>query len=278
MHNKSKYVMESLYEISNRPLNDEVLYSEIPISKIKFEDINTHIKNDIDFARYMNISEINSNGYRCEEFKKNHNKKHIVFTGCSYTFGDGALYNESWAKLTYDLINKKEQCSGYFNLGIPGSSIFTQITDLFKYFKTYGNPDVVFLNIPDFQRMFVFNKILNNIQDGRYNQESLPILRLLGYQYYLVLDQYCKQNNIKLFSFSWTYFGGRGFESFVNIINSFDTFYTHTLKQITEYVYMYKKKYPNDKFAEIGRDNAHWGNAYHNFWSYFIYNKYKENL
>ena len=60
--------------------------------------------------------------YRCDLFKKDHHKKHIVFMGDSYTAGDGLEIRDTWAYKVYDKIKRNEDVSGYFNIAFSGAS------------------------------------------------------------------------------------------------------------------------------------------------------------
>ena len=253
-------------------LNDKILYDSFPISKILFNTfILKKIKNN---NKEIKLNEINSSGYRSDEFIKTHNGHHLLFSGCSYTWGSGMLIDEVWSKRVYDMISKDKVCSGYFNLGVPGSSILNQITDIFKYCKTYGNPDVIFLNIPNMYRFYTFDLNNNSVYDGVYEEKSLDILELLNFQYYLMLDQYCKSKNIKLFCISWSIVGESKTDKFSKNIQKFSSFYRMNVLDIANSVLLYKKNNKNDLYAELSRDNVHLGNAYHEYWAKFIYGRY----
>jgi len=266
------YKMQCVRKNSPVVLNDEILYNSIPMSKTLFDkSFLEKIKNN---DRAIKLKEINSNGYRSDEFTKNHNGHHILFSGCSYTFGSGLLIDEVWSKRVYDRICKDKLCSGYFNLGVSGSSIFNQITDIFKYCKTYGNPDCIFLNIPDLYRFYTFDLNDNNVYDGSYDEESLNMLELLSFNYYLMLDRYCESNNIKLFCISWSIIGESKTDKFSKNIQSFKSFYKMNIFNIANHVLLYKKNNKDDTYSELSRDNGHVGNAYHDYWARFIYKKY----
>jgi hypothetical protein len=266
------YKMQCRLKNSFVVLNDEILYSSFPISKTLFHtNFLEEIKNN---EKEIKLNEINSSGYRSDEFVKNHNGHHILFSGCSYTFGSGLLIDEVWSKRVYDMISKDKVCSGYFNLGVPGSSILNQITDIFKYCETYGNPDCIFLNIPDLYRFYTFDLDDNGVHDGIYDEKSLNILELLSFQYYLMLDQYCKSKNIKLFCTSWSIIGESKTDKFSKNIQKFTSFYKMNIFNIANHVVLYKKNNKNDSYAELSRDDGHVGNAYHDYWAKFIYGKY----
>lgn len=44
---------------------------------------------------------LNSDNFRSDEFIKKHKNKHILFAGCSNTFGEGVEYEKTWAYRLY---------------------------------------------------------------------------------------------------------------------------------------------------------------------------------
>jgi len=258
-----------------KPLTENILFSNNPISKITIDNSKDKyfIENKNKY-NYIDNKEINLYGYRCDNFKKIHNEKHILFTGCSYTFGDGLIKNEVWAKRLYDNINSKEKCSGYFNLGISASSILTQVVDLFKYFKTFSNPDIIFFNLTDLNRMYTYDLNKKTFFDGIYNEKYFNLLKILSYQYYFMLNQYCLVNNIKLYSFSWTSLNPNMQDNVSFFIKYFENFYNDDINLATQYIIDYKKNNKNDMYHSIARDKIHLGNAYHYYWSEIMYERY----
>ena len=100
----------------------------------------------------------NSNNFRCEEFKKNHKDTHILFSGCSVTYGQGLLEDEIWAKKLYNKIKQEIPVSGFFNLGVVGIGICDIVANIFKYIDNFGKPDLIFILLPPIQRRYVWNK------------------------------------------------------------------------------------------------------------------------
>lgn len=249
-----------------------------PFSKSKVPDFDLWNEKIRNVNPTITKEELNNYNYRCDNFTKNHNGKHILFSGCSYTWGAGIKYEDTWAHQVYKKISKDEKVSGYFNIGTSGSSLIHQIATMFQYFEEFGNPDIIFINTPDFCRMYGYSSKKNIIIDALYEHDASKIIELLSYQYYFMLNAYCKTNNIKLFCFSWVYaeknldylFKSSKFENL-------DTFYKYDIDEMKEFVKNYKKENPFDQFADIARDEGHLGNAYHEFWSDFIYNRYKNN-
>ena len=141
-----------LFNFSVPYLNKNIIFSKKLVSHIpNFEDWekapfngqnNRFKKTNIEIKK----NEINSLNFRSDNFIKTHEGLHIVFSGCSNTWGTGL-----------NKILKENPCSGYFNLGILGTSVASQIINLFKYFKEYGNPDIIFINFPDLLRFYGYS-------------------------------------------------------------------------------------------------------------------------
>lgn len=247
---------------------------------------------------------INSYGFKSDEFKINHEGKHILFAGCSYTHGSGVTLEEVWAYGVYKNISEKEKCSGYFNIGFPNTTIQEQSYMMFKYFEKFGNPEVVFWMMPptsrgfsNFQNNDLFemteNKPNNHFLDVRMNEiishsgdtdttnYIIDINEMGNYFAYFQVYHYCKSNNIKLYSFTWrTKSKPKSNYLFwdFNHIENFETFYSWETNEMISFIENfsknYKGKYP--EYLQISRDGQHLGIAPQAFWADFIYNKYKE--
>lgn len=231
--------------------------------------------------------EINSYNFRCDEFTNIHKKKHVLFSGCSNTFGVGLLKEEVWANLVYNKINSTEELSGYFNIGYGGSNIINSILNIFKYCKKFGNPDVIFINLPDFKRFFEFKKDENVYRTTNNNvfYDNYYINKLTVYNYYFMLEQYCNSNNIKLFSFTCDYLVNPKYynedktekvDSTNNIFKeyNFKTFNYINKKNLDDTLFVLKQGH-NNKLFDTARDPLpHRGYGIHIYWADFIYNKY----
>jgi hypothetical protein len=234
-----------------------------------FTDDKTLNNDGIEYSR-------NSNGYRSDEFKTEHDGKHILFTGCSTTFGVGLYNEEVWANILYNKISKKEKYSGYFNLSFPGASIYTTILDIFKYFNKFGNPDVIFINLTDSYRFFAYDNKAGIYKRTNFDEsEKLHEIDLINYNMYFMLEQYCRANNIKLFSFSYRFRGPTSTnEVFSNY--GFNTYYN--LNEKVSHELLFKLKQDHDgPFFEKARDNIHRGTGFHIMWSDFMFDKYLNN-
>ena len=108
----------------------------------------------------------NEDFFRCDSFKKNHDGKHILFSGCSETEGVGGNIEDAWSHILYNKIAKKEKCSGFFNLAKSGWGWSRIIINALIYFKKYGYPDTYFILLPNHQRKFYYKEKLNGIAEN----------------------------------------------------------------------------------------------------------------
>ena len=222
------------------------------------------------------IKDVNSLGFRSDEFTKDHNGKHVLFSGCSNTFGVGLEKKEIWAWKTYEKIKKNEECSGFFNLGIGGSGIAHMVINIFKYCKQYGNPHVIFINLSDQNRIFHY---LKNGYKLKFNdKDNYENIKLFNYQYYFMLEQYCKSNNIKLYSFTWDHRNGIiGYNT--NLLfkkYNFKTFYYYEHSTMLKDLDKLKKE-NDEKYFMVARDLEHPGTGFNTIWSNFIYQRYLDD-
>lgn len=244
---------------------------------------------------------VNSNYFRCDEFKKDHEGLHILFSGCSVTYGIGLYAKETWPHKIYNKINKDYPVSGYYNLALPGTGIMDIVTNIFKYINMYKAPDVIFLNLPNLSRFYFLwdsavkdeevewnSKYSKSNSEYYYNALSsldgssnkfIESLKINIYQYLLMLNTYCKTNNIKLYIFSYiesTY-------TFLKNFTDLENVYKVNNQELDELIMQYYKNNPNDNFAVKARDKfeekdyAHPGTAFHDAWAQIMYNYYMEN-
>jgi hypothetical protein len=219
---------------------------------------------------------LNSYNYRCDEFKNNHTGLHILFSGCSVTYGEALLKEEVWSKKLYNKISNDKEVSGYYNLAIRGFSTYEIVINVFKYINKFGKPDFIFLNIPTDSRFYSYdssNKYFTyaNLDTDSDNKDLYHTMPLLSFHYLLMLEMYCKSNNIKLNCFSWysgVEYGKEDIESFIKIKDD----------DLTELIFEYQKNNKDDKNALKARDNKHQGTAFHDAWSKIMYNKYLEDI
>lgn len=131
----------------------------------------------------------NSFGLRSDEFKKDHEGLHILFAGCSITFGDGVPDNYVWAKRVYDEIAKTEKVSGFYNVAINGGNHVDIFSQIYNYIKEFSQPDVIFINFPDLRRL----------ADYGIAKEIMSLIVVM----YGMLEKFCEAAGTRLISFSW---------------------------------------------------------------------------
>jgi hypothetical protein len=230
-------------------------------------------------------------------FSKVHEGKHILFIGDSFAAGDGLSLEDTWCYKVYNKISDKEKTSGYYNLGISGSSVYESIDNFFRYCSDYAKPDVVFFVTTEIHR------------DCRYFNRKFvePLVQRM----YFYLEQYCESNNIQLYSFSWVKsvelyspepkryrmtFTNHDEED-VNILRplwieqgqwhqndfgaetfiKFKTFYDYNVQDMLFSVFEYDKKSKTPDKSLWADDDVHPGTSFHDFYADFIYSKYLEN-
>lgn len=152
-----------------------------------------------DFLKYKDL---NSKNLRSDELTSDHKaKSHILFTGCSQTFGFGILEKESlWSQIVLDNIPNN---SGYFNIARPGNSISEIIFDIYKYVDLYGIPNKIFCLLPEMRReMMTYGTDITKLSEKEIDtieffQKKLLIV-LIG-----SLQNFCKARNIELHFATW---------------------------------------------------------------------------
>ena len=103
------------------------------------------------------VYNFNNELFRSDDFTNVHDGQHILFSGCSETEGAGANIEHAWSKILYDKISQKTKCSGFFNLARSGWGYSRIISNCLTYFKKYGNPDILFILLPNSGRNFRYN-------------------------------------------------------------------------------------------------------------------------
>jgi len=237
--------------------------------------------------------ELNSYGHRCDEFKTNHEgKTHVLFAGCSETWGMGGSLEEAWPAILYKEINKIEECSGFFVTAIPGGGFQDIYSLVMDYIEKFGKPKYLFILLPDFTRFrhYYEGKYHACVQDddqwqlnqfdspywgirqkfnrGEYDIENLFINYLLATR---LFEKYCNAEGIKLYWSQWHQQTRQWYtEKVRNYFSNFIEFpdnYHDSIAQI------YAK---NNNLSILKPDN-HYGSAGHKYFADVFYNKYKEN-
>lgn len=260
-----------------------------PLSEKKKQDIEL---TGIDYV-------LNSENFRCDQFTNIHKDKHILFAGCSNTFGEGINYKNTWAYRLYKEISNDELLTGYFNLGATGASIFEILVNVNRYIRKYSMPNTIFLLFPEVER------------DIRYFVKPEVALTTLIAEMYNQLEFLCKQSNTLLISTSWINmdeeliakkyselysqnidvktengkYADIGFYQHLKSINPYKELsllekYTKTFKVLKQkdidynvYDYYVKNK---EKNVFVAPDSGgHHGEGFHYAWFKYFYERYK---
>jgi hypothetical protein len=230
-------------------------------------------------------------GYRSDPFMKSHKGKVLLFFGDSVTFGEGLYRQDTWAYKTHRKIKDAEKSvSGFYNIGMPGTSISECISNFFSYCEEYGNPDVAFFMSTEIERD------LKYVEGGSLDD--------FVYNNYKKLEDYCKSNGVKLYSFSWVKDIGlyspepkrylfklidglkikrplwieqanRQQDMYDNrLLEQFDTFYDYSKELMLSKVHEFDSLQKDKDRSLWALDKVHPGTSFHDFYSEFIYDKY----
>lgn len=236
-----------------------------------------------------NIEEINSYGYRSDEFKKDHEGIHILFNGCSQTYGTGLLKEEMWTTKILNEISLTDKVSGNFNISYLARGPHNIINETIKYCENFAKPNIIFILFPDHYRFFGKENDYDVVKqyvfldkdaikdksrhiskkDARFWDEVFINTFALQYR---MLELYCDNNNIKLVSASWSMFMYKNLErfnlkTFYELVNSND-FWTEKDN--------YLKNNKGSDFMEVARDNCHFGSAWHHGFYKMMWRFYNE--
>jgi hypothetical protein len=110
-------------------------------------------------------NELNSQGFRSDEFKKDHNGRlHAVYAGSGETYGTGGSLYDTWSHMLYNKLIKHSEVSGYFSLGKVGYDHNDIINSIKLYVEEYF-PNVVFAVFPEIKSLLDsdLEKFLGNI-------------------------------------------------------------------------------------------------------------------
>lgn len=213
--------------------------------------------------------------FNSEPFTNKHIGKHILFAGCSVTYGIGLPdFKKSWASITYDTISINEKTSGFYNISYPGHSISLQTSLIFRYIEKYGKPDIIFFNLPSTSRTFSYaedgiHTSQITIEDEFKYPGSIAVAEHYNYESYLFLDRYCKSLGIKLISITWSFDNDVKSDPGVahNLFaNKFKSYYKPQLS-IETFLEDYLIKNNGDCLL-LGLDNQHPGYGPHAYYAY----------
>lgn len=241
------------------------------------------------------VKRLNNYQYRCDDFTDKHVGKHILFMGCSVTWGDGLNEEELWSKKVYNTLSSMFTCSGYFNVSFPGTGIMEISYKFEEYVRKFGKPDYLIINLPQLYRFFGVTAsqkadgglefALCNTSDDRTTyagsnvrinpyQMNMPAKMVAKYMIIKqlhMLETFCKYAGIKLYLFTWDTTGEDNLQDELKDyeISSLIEIDKEKLEQM---VYEEESK-SKDEFGWVARDNAHFGTYYHSVWAKILIDK-----
>ena len=216
---------------------------------------------------------MNNTGHRCDDIKNLDIAQHnILFAGCSTTFGDGLPYETTWDHLLYDEIKKDHKNIGPFHsLGYPGGSASKIIMNVFKYCNNFGNPNEIFILLPDYARTIKYDSqnreispdlFLNYLENKIIGNSNLEEMFFEFQNYCRILETYCKSNNISLYISSWD-------EATTEVAKKINlkTFYSLDFEKRKEYIDTFDIQHDslqkNKEYLLNARDKNHFGIIFH---------------
>jgi hypothetical protein len=260
-------------DVSSIPLRSYLV--DFPDSIIGQEDV--WLKNEYGIKYFLN-----SDGLRSDDFKKHHDGEHLLFAGCSNTFGIGTEYENTWAYQVHQEIAKVKKTSGYYNVGFNAATIIESIFQIFSYISKYNKPDVIFFFMPEVERDDAFF-----VHPDKYTDPM--VIRM-----YDMLDQFCQASGIKLITSTWIISYPSMWESlkqnkavygnfppklerselrnedkmFDPFIKRFKSFKMLDNKKFIQDVYEYSLDHKNDPNLYVAKDNGrHFGSSIHYAWT-----------
>jgi hypothetical protein len=233
--------------------------------------------NDYERKHYdeKTYSEFNSFGYRCENFTKDHDGKHILFMGCSETQGTPDTLDDAWAYILYKKISENEKLSGYYNIAHIGEGITIQLLQLMEYIENFGKPDEIYLLAPESYRTILCSKqhpfYSSNIRSNEENYTDQDFINAHGNTTISLrfLESYCLSSNIKLIWSTW-YEEEEDLFSFYG----FNNFFSLDMKNIESIIKDNFIKYQDKTksvYSNLNKIDGHKGLVFHKYWAEKFY-------
>ena len=227
----------------------------------------------------------NSLGFRSDEFIKDHDGEHILFSGCSETEGVGGNLDSTWSYMTYCELSKEKKLSGFFNLSRYGWGYDIIIQNILCYIKEYGKPKKIFILFPNLGRFYTWNgnkegfedfvhrgHIPNSVLDysaksswkRKMNAEEQRSQFIVFTMTLKLFEEYCISNDIKL---SWSTWDKEDKNNYINA-NIFKNFLP--IPELEDFIknnneYFLKEIKPRVDWNK--KRDGHLGYAYHSQWS-----------
>lgn len=203
----------------------------------------------------------NNEGFRSDDFKTDHDKKHLLFSGCSEGEGIAADLETVWNKIVYNHLNMDNEYSGFFNVAIDNFGFHKIVFNIINYISKYGKPDEIIILFPEVCRVNEWNSKDNFYFQNWSNSNNLSSLHdqkifmdaLINFIPFMKLfESYCESNNIKLLWSTWSQLESDIYKS----LNTFKYFLPMD----------YSLNANLDTSKQIRRD-GHQGEYYHRLWA-----------
>lgn len=118
----------------------------------------------------------NNEGFRSDDFKTDHDKKHLLFSGCSEGEGIAADLETVWNKIVYNHLNMDNEYSGFFNVAIDNFGFHKIVFNIINYISKYGKPDEIIILFPEVCRVNEWNSKDNFYFQNWSNSNNLSSL------------------------------------------------------------------------------------------------------
>ena len=211
-------------------------------------------------TNHKNKYDTNSIGLRSDELRVVDYGTHVLFGGCSQTFGYGINEKESlWSYI----VNKNfDDSSGYFNVARNGWNISQVVLDSIVYCNSYGMPKYMFLLLPDIERESVNFKMTTKDKLNSTEKEYINLLqKRSAFISLLAVENFCSANSIKLVYSTWSgptakLFSTWKLKNYMPIVNFDDVSSDESIFFFTDLQPdRHWKKHHNQKFAELILEN-----------------------
>lgn len=208
------------------------------------------------------VYRLNSNLFRSDHFITNHSGKHLLFAGCSETFGEGGNIEDNWSYKVYKSLLETNNLSGYFNVSLPGAGWEQIMHNIKRYIIQFGSPDILIIFAPNMLRYF---KYYDKDDEWRMHTKNIPfkynkeytdtyadkfVFWLFSIQNFI---DYCEALGIKVIWSTWAS------QENTNIIRTQyfeDSFFPTWNISIEQIIGDYSKE-------DLSRRDGHHGNIYH---------------
>lgn len=212
---------------------------------------------------------LNNYGHRSDDFVKTHEGLHVLFAGCSFTFGESLPYKQNWSGKLYEKMKDVAPLDNYFALAFMNGVTSNIIYNILLYCKEFGNPEIIFCLFPDAVRKvdFVNDGFVIDYKFDKYHSElgRLDCLKSITF-----LEEYCEALGIKLVWSTWS-----GNDTKVYSKLKFKNFVF--LEDVDVFMNAKNKHESDDPFYKIGRDGDHPGLQYSDGVANIFFDNFKKN-